>query len=135
VDDGHAPGARQDEATEAGPDGRTTVEPSPYVAVPAFPRGTRQNGSVVFKQVMLAGGQRAVMAFTTREKLIEAFGEFQPWLVIPLDNLRVLVGPLVDVVCVDPVVGDDIPRWTREDLIAALNSKSAHSYDQVQAQS
>ena len=118
----HLVAPKEDPDSAAGGAGATEGE-SPYVAVPAFPRGTRQHGSIVFKQVLLDSGERAVMAFTTREKLIEAFGEFQPWLVIPLDKLQVLMGPMVDVVCVDPVVGDGISRWTRDDLLEALASQ------------
>ncbi|GAA4665491.1 SAV_915 family protein [Streptomyces buecherae] len=54
------------------------------------------------------GVQRVALAFTTVPLLVEAMGEEQPWVAIPVDELeKALEGSGAQAVLVDPELADD----------------------------
>lgn len=59
----------------------------------------------------LCDGQTALLAYTSLDRLIEACGEFQPWVLLPaamIEEQRQCIG--YDVIVVDAVLPDGIRR-------------------------
>lgn len=123
---------------EAGPsprpaaDGRPGPRPGvpPYetpVVVPAHPRSIEavsEDGRpvrmpfVVYELFEHPAGHTAAFAFTTVEKLVEAFGEAQPWVLTSIGPLAEALGERGATVVLDPRVALGRPNWQPADLAA-----------------
>jgi SseB protein N-terminal domain len=105
------------------PDGQFGVPPVPaepglppeVVIVPAHPAEGRPE--VLFETRTDLAGRDVLPAFSSVQRLVEAFGEDQPWLALKLHTARELAvtSGLADIV-IDPVVPRDAWRWNDQDL-------------------
>jgi hypothetical protein len=74
-------------------------------------------GDVIFEIRQLSDGGRALPVFTTVSGLVAALGPEQPWVAIPLQNVRAIVGGAgVDRVVLDPDADPSAWRWQASDL-------------------
>jgi hypothetical protein len=81
-------------------------------------------GDVIFEVRQLSGGGRALPVFTTVQRLVAALGGQQPWVAIPLRNVRAIVGSAgVDRVVLDPEADRSAWRWQASDLEALGRSQ------------
>jgi hypothetical protein len=90
------------------------------VFAPAHP-GLRpgQDADVVFEVRRLADGRRALPVFTTVSQLVAALGPEQPWVALPLRNVRQVMGSAgVPSVVVDPGAEPSAWRWQLSDIEA-----------------
>lgn len=85
------------------------------VIVPAHPDdgGTE----VLFETRLDDVGRDVLPAFSSVQRLVEAFGPDQPWLALRLHTARELAisSGLADIL-IDPVVPNDVWRWSDQDL-------------------
>jgi SseB protein N-terminal domain len=85
------------------------------VVVPAHPN----DGSteVLFETRLDDVGRDVLPAFSSVQRLVEAFGPDQPWLALRLETARELAisNGLADIM-IDPVVPGDVWRWNDQDL-------------------
>jgi hypothetical protein len=67
----------------------------------------------------LPDGRRLGIAFTSVETLATTLGVYQPWVALPVKDLRELLGTRgVRLIIFDPPVPDESWRWTHERLDA-----------------
>lgn len=97
------------------------------VFVPAHPAAHasahRQAKDVAFETRPLPDGRRLGIAFTSVETLATTLGAYQPWVALPVENLREFLGTQgVRLVMFDPPVPDEGWRWTpaRLDAVAEV---------------
>jgi hypothetical protein len=85
------------------------------VIVPAHPAIGR--AEVEFETRTDDVGRDVLPAFSSVQRLVEAFGPDQPWLALKLHTARELAitNGLADIL-IDPVVPSDVWRWTDQDL-------------------
>jgi hypothetical protein len=77
------------------------------------------DGDVVFEVREISGGGRAMPVFTTVMRLVATLGPDQPWVALPLRNLRAIMGGAgVDTVAIDPQAQPGAWRWQASDLQA-----------------
>jgi hypothetical protein len=85
--------------------------------VPAHPITTGGRKDVGFELRQLESGEKAAIAFTSLPRLVEALGNSQPWLAMPMARLRDLMGSRgVAQVAVDPTVPSGAWRWNADDV-------------------
>lgn len=85
------------------------------VIVPAHPGDDRTE--VLFETRLDDVGRDVLPAFSSVQRLVEAFGPDQPWLALRVHTARELAitNGLADIL-VDPVVPSDVWRWNDQDL-------------------
>lgn len=85
------------------------------VIVPAHPGDDRTE--VLFETRTDDVGQDVLPAFSSVQRLVEAFGPDQPWLALRVETARELAisNGLSDIL-IDPAVPRDAWRWTEQDL-------------------
>jgi hypothetical protein len=95
--------------------GVSPVDVPEVVIVPAHPDGSR--AEVLFETRTDDVGRDVLPAFSSVQRLVEAFGPDQPWLALRLHTARELaiVSGLADIL-IDPVVPRDVWRWSDQDL-------------------
>lgn len=94
-----------------------SVSDTDVVFVPAHPRVKDAASDVVFEVRVLEDGRAAGIAFTSTRELVEALGEAQPWVAIPLGRFRTLMGSAgVAEVVINPRVPQDALRWKPDDI-------------------
>jgi hypothetical protein len=94
---------------------QSSVVDASVVFVPARPLTANGRKDVAFEIRQLESGEQAAIAFTSMARLVNALGNAQPWLAMPLGRLRELVGSRGIVqVAVDPVVPAKAWRWTAD---------------------
>jgi hypothetical protein len=77
------------------------------------------DGDVIFEVRELPDGDRALPVFTTVKRLVATLGPDQPWVALPLRNIRTIMGGAgVDRVVIDPQVQPGAWRWQASDLQA-----------------
>jgi len=77
------------------------------------------DGDVIFEVRQLADGGRGMPVFTDVKRLVAALGPDQPWVALPLANIRVIMGGAgVDRVVIDPEAEPAAWRWQDSDLEA-----------------
>lgn len=99
------------------------------VFVPAHPdvRPGRET-DVVFEVRHLAGGGRALPAFTTLPRLVSALGQEQPWVGLPLRNIQAIMGSVqVDHIVIDPEAAPGTWRWQVSDIEALAEAANGHT--------
>jgi SseB protein N-terminal domain len=91
------------------------VVPPEVVIVPAHPAVGRME--VLFETRTDVEGRDVLPAFSSVQRLVEAFGPDQPWLALKLHTARELAvtSGLADIV-IDPAVPRDAWRWNDQDL-------------------
>lgn len=90
---------------------------STLVYVAAFPDPRPGHRGAMIETKILADGRPAALAFTSRDGLVAALGQAQPWIAVPLGLLQRWVGSAgVGTVAVDPEVPADTTRWEADDL-------------------
>jgi hypothetical protein len=99
------------------------------VYVPAAPRPADDGGG---PQVHLElrrraeDGQLLALAFTSPQVLAERLGGCQPWIGLPMSALADLLRAYgVAHVAIDPVLDDDVWRWSARDLADATELVAA----------
>jgi hypothetical protein len=89
------------------------------VFVPARPYAHGWTKDVMFETRPLPDGRRLGIAFTSVETLATTLGVYQPWVALPVKDLRELLGTRgVRLIIFDPPVPDESWRWTHERLDA-----------------
>ena len=85
------------------------------VVVPAHPGDDRTE--VMFETRTDDAGRDVLPAFSSVQRLVEAFGPDQPWLALRVHTARELAitSGLADIL-IDPVVPRDVWRWSDQDL-------------------
>lgn len=85
-------------------DAETIIPPMLYLPV----RDSEQGQSIAEVRE-LKDGRRALLAFTALDRLADACGMQQPWIVVPIEALNEImdVQPF-DVVSFDPVIADHL---------------------------
>jgi hypothetical protein len=73
---------------------------------------------VVYELFEHPAGRTAAFAFTTVEKLVEAFGEAQPWVLTSIGPLAEALGERGATVVLDPRVAQERHNWQPADLAA-----------------
>lgn len=74
---------------------------------------------MIFEVRELSDGGRALPVFTTVKRLVATLGPEQPWVALPLRNIRAIMGGAgVDRVVIDPQARPDAWRWQASDLQA-----------------
>ena len=97
--------------------GDQSVGDTHVVYVPAHPITARGRRDVGFEIRELESGEKAAVAFTSLPGLIEALGNSQPWLAMPMARLRDLMGSRgVAQVVLDPTVPARAWRWKPDDV-------------------
>ena len=87
--------------------GGLTIRTILYVA--AHPNSAAGPSNVAFETGYVADGHDAVVAFTSRDKLVAQLGEFQPWMALSLYRLlKLLRGHAI---VVDPEIAPGSLRW------------------------
>ena len=77
------------------------------------------DSDVIFEVRELGDGDRALPIFTTVKRLVTTLGPDQPWVALPLRNIRTIMGGAgVDRVVIDPQVRPGAWRWQASDLQA-----------------
>lgn len=99
------------------------------VFVPAHPDvRPGHEEEAVFEVRELAGGGRALPAFTTLPRLVAALGREQPWVGLPLRNIQAIMGSVqVEHIVLDPGAEPGTWRWQVSDIEAlaeAVNGRS-----------
>jgi hypothetical protein len=98
----------------------SSARPPRIAYVPAHPATAGQRhgpGDVEFEIRRLADGEAALPAFSSVAKLVAALGHAQPWVALPLENIRALMGAVgVRRIVIDPEVDDRAWRWRADDL-------------------
>ena len=124
--------AEAEPQVRAATDGRPGPKPGvpPYetpVVVPAHPRSIEATGEdgrlvrmpfVVYELFEHPAGRTAAFAFTTVEKLVEVFGEAQPWVLTSIGPLAEALGERGATVVLDPKVARARHNWQQADLAA-----------------
>ena len=96
---------------------KQSVADADVVFVPAHPVTSGSKQDVGFETRELDSGGQAAIAFTSLSLLVEALGQSQPWLAMPLGRLREVIGSQgVSQVAVDPTVTSEAWRWTEEGI-------------------
>lgn len=92
--------------------------------IPAHPEPASGPDTITLERRLLPGGVPVAMGFTTLDKLVEALGEYQPWVALEAGRLReVLVGTR-SIVAIDPSVPHEAIRWTAADVVKAAADKA-----------
>lgn len=87
------------------------------VFVPARPHAHGWTKDVAFETRPLPDGRRLGIAFTSMDALATALGGYQPWVALPVKDLREVLGTRgVRLIIFDPPVPDEGWRWTHERL-------------------
>jgi len=74
---------------------------------------------VIFEVHQTGDGGRALPVFTTIERLVAALGPRQPWVALPLANVRRIMGAAgVDRIALDPAGEPGARQWQDSDLEA-----------------
>ena len=94
--------------------------PPEVVVAPARPDiRPGHDGDVIFEVRELSGGYRAMPVFSTVSRLVAALGSDQPWVALPLRNIRAIMGGAgVHTVVIDPRAEPGAWRWGASDLQA-----------------
>jgi hypothetical protein len=92
----------------------------------AHPNPAGGPSSVAFERGHVGGDHKAVVAFTSKEKLVEQLGEFQPW--IGLSVFRVMQMLAGEAIVVDPEIAPGSLRWNAERL-AKLEKEAGRAAD------
>jgi hypothetical protein len=91
----------------------------PEIVVAPARRDVRpgRSGDVIFEVRELPGGRRVMPVFSTAARLVAALGPYQPWVALPLRNIREIMGGTgVYSVVLDPQAPPDAWRWQASDL-------------------
>jgi len=103
------------------PEGSAVLSPSEMpdeLVVPVFPVKVDEFSRLEWRLVRSADDLLAV-GFTSPERLVEALGEYQPWLRLPTATLNAVVGTAeVAGLVVDPDVDLMSAVWTRRALLS-----------------
>jgi SseB protein N-terminal domain len=90
---------------------------SELVYVPARPRTTESGRNVNFEIRQQPDGTSVLPAYSSVSGLVEALGQYQPWVCVQLTQLlEAMDGGRVARVLVDPPVDPGAWRWTQDDL-------------------
>jgi hypothetical protein len=84
--------------------------------LPAHPRRRGARDQIELETRVTAEGTRFAMAFTSLDLLVEALGEFQPWIGAAAGKLPELLVGCDAAVQLNPSVHSMAPRWTAEDV-------------------
>ncbi|HTS99693.1 MAG TPA: SAV_915 family protein [Streptosporangiaceae bacterium] len=77
------------------------------------------DADVIFEVRELADGVPALPVFSTIERLVSALGPEQPWVALPLPNVRRIMGGAgVDRIVLDPDAEPGAWRWQASDIEA-----------------
>jgi hypothetical protein len=96
---------------------KSAVADTDLVFVAAHPRVKDGRKDVVFEARTLESGKAAGIAFTSIQRLVDALGQAQPWVAMPLGRFRELMGAAgVEDVALDPKVPQDAMRWQHQDV-------------------
>ncbi len=108
----------------AGGDAARAGDVPEMVVAPARPDVREAHeGDVIFEVRRAADGGLILPVFTTVSGLVAALGSAQPWVVLPLRNIREIMGATgIDRVVLDPDAEPDAWRWQLSD-IAALRER------------
>jgi len=72
---------------------------------------------VAFEVRQMSDGTRGLPVFTTVQGLVATLGREQPWVALPLRNIRVIMGGAgVDRIVIDPGEEPGAWRWQASDL-------------------
>lgn len=97
--------------------GIEAVSDTDLVFVAAHPRVKDGQKDVAFEVRLLESGRAAGIAFTSTRLLVQALGQSQPWVAMPLGRFRELMGAAgVGEVAVNPRVPKDAVLWQPEDI-------------------
>lgn len=87
------------------------------VFAPARPYARGWRRDVVFETRPLPDGRMLGLAFTSVEALATALSAYQPWVALPVRDLREILGTQgVTLIVFDPPIPEDGWRWTHERL-------------------
>jgi hypothetical protein len=102
---------------EEGLPGGEAVSDTDVVYVAAHPRVNDGRKDVVCEARMMASGKPAGIAFTSIKHLVEALGQAQPWVAMPLGRFREVMatGGIADV-ALNPKVPHEAVRWQPQDV-------------------
>jgi hypothetical protein len=107
----------------ADPAGPARPEVPEFVYAPAHPQVRGDRKDVVFEVRQLADGRPVLPVFTSVQRLVAVLGEAQPWVCLPLREVRALMGlSTVEQVLIDPDVERGAWRWRETDLEAYARS-------------
>jgi len=82
---------------------------------------------VIFEVREVSNGGRALPVFTSVERLVAALGPEQPWVALPLRNIRRIVGGAgVDRVVLDPGAEPGTWRWQVKDIETLERTEEAN---------
>ena len=83
-----------------------------YASAHPAQRGDGVGGTIEFEVRELADGRRVLPVFSSVERMAEALGPAQPWVLLPLRAARAVMAIAgVDAVVLDPEIADDAWRW------------------------
>jgi len=88
------------------------------VYVPAHPAQRHDDdSSIEFEVRVLTDGSRVLPVFSSVERMSEALGPAQPWVLVPLRAARAVMAVAgIDSVMLDPQLVDDAWRWDAQSL-------------------
>jgi hypothetical protein len=89
-----------------------------FVIAPARPRAAGGSRDVVFEMRRQPDGRIALPVFSSVAELLDALGDYQPWVCLPLRSVLAVAGPSAAVeVVIDPAV--DAAAWRRREASLA----------------
>ncbi|HEX3779017.1 MAG TPA: SAV_915 family protein [Pseudonocardiaceae bacterium] len=99
-----------------------TREPSDVQAptllyVPAYPHTEGGRQDIVFELRTSAAGDVVAVAFTSKAKLVDSLGRFQPWVGVSQEKFQTFIGAIgVREVIVDPQIDASLRRIDMQQL-------------------
>ena len=86
------------------------------VTAPAHP-GSPGSGELFLEARRLPDNRGVLPVFSTVAKLVDALGQVQPWVMLPLEQARQIARAAgIDVVALDPVMSPDTWKWEPKNL-------------------
>lgn len=102
-----------------------TKPPPRLVYVPARPGDTAEGRNVSFETRQQPDGTSLLPAYSSVTGLVEALGDYQPWVCVRLTQLlEALDGGRVAQVLLDPPVKPGAWRWKRADLARSAGQRN-----------
>jgi hypothetical protein len=87
------------------------VQASTLLYVPAYPHTEGGRQDIAFELRTSAAGDVVAVAFTSKTKLVDSLGHFQPWVAVSPEKFRTFIGTIgVRVVIVDPQIDASLRR-------------------------